>query len=139
MSPEQAVISRLLATSAVTALVSTRVWLQKLPQHPALPAVRVQLITHPQEKHLRGPNGMTMARVQVDTYTADSGVAYTRAASIADAIDASLAGVTGAPFTVDDLYVAHVQRVDRRHLFEADELELFRILQDYRVWSRPMN
>lgn len=135
MSVESAVVAKLKATSAVTALVSTRIYLLKLPQKPTLPAIRVQLIDDPQTKHLRGPNGMTAARVQVDAYQAETAVdPYGSVDSISEAVNDAL---VYEGFTVAGIKVQSAERVDRRAMREADELNLVRMLQDFRVWSAP--
>lgn len=137
MSPEQAIVARLLATSAVTALVGQRVWLLKLPQKPTLPAIRVQLIDNPQGKHLRGPNRSTAARVQVDCYQAEGAATpYDTIVAVATAVNAAL---VNEPFDVSSVRVTNVEELDRRSLYEADELNLLRMFQDFRVWSRPVS
>jgi hypothetical protein len=69
---EEAVVERMMADGGVSALVGTRVFLLKLPQRVSFPAIRVQLISNPRGKHLRGPDGTTRARVQVDCYDAET-------------------------------------------------------------------
>lgn len=139
MTPEQAVIDRLSAESAVSAIVGTRLWMLKLPQKPALPAIRVQLIDDPQTKHLRGPSGSTAARVQVDCYESEGAASdpYVTVSVLADAVNAALVNepfdAAGSPVT---LRVTNVERTDRRALYEADELRLVRMFQDFIVWSR---
>lgn len=67
LSPEEAIVQRLLALPAVTAIVTTRVWLVMLPQSPVMPCVRVQQISAIDEgAHDRGAGGVGWARVQVD-------------------------------------------------------------------------
>lgn len=135
MSVESAVIARLKATSAVTALVSTRIYLLKLPQRPTLPAIRVQLISDPQNKHLRGPDRATRARIQVDAYQAETAVdPYGSVEDISEAVNDAL---VFAGFTVAGVQVQSAERVDRRAMREADELNLVRMLQDFQVWSKP--
>lgn len=132
MSIESAVIARLKATAAVTALVSTRVWNLILPQKPTLPAIRVQIVTDPQIQHLRGSVDAAPARVQVDCYGAEAN-GYAPVEAIADAVDTAL---TGEPFTSGGRKILSVERVDRRAMFEAGELRLVRMLLDYRIWSK---
>lgn len=137
MSVEIAVRARLLSETAVTTLVLARVYTQKLPDTAKFPAVRVQLIDEPQGKHLRGPQGTTRARVQVDTYVAEGAAnPYGSLVSIANAVATAL---VFEPFTQGAVYVQSAQRIDRRPLREADEINLLRMLQDFYVWSRPVN
>lgn len=84
MTVTEAVCERLKACAPVTALVSQRVWKDVLPQKPTLPAVRVQRISQIEPMHQRGPVGLNVARVQVDS------VATTKSA--AEEIDAAVNG-----------------------------------------------
>lgn len=132
MTVEQGIRAQLLATGAVTALVSTRVYQLRIPQTSTYPAIRIQLISQPEEAHLRGYTDLTRARVQVDCYAAT----YMAVASVADAVMDALRPL---PFQVeDDLKVVHVQRIDRRPMFEADEFNVVRMFQDFLVWSQPL-
>jgi hypothetical protein len=133
VSAEIAVRARLVATSAVTALVSTRIYTLKLPDTVTYPAIRVQLIDEPQRKHLRGPDGLTRARVQVDVYEREAATnAYGSLLGIADAVSNAL---VFEPFTQGTVAVQSAERIDRRTLREADELNLLRVMQDFYVWS----
>lgn len=141
MTPELAICARLLATSAVTAIVSTRVYEIALPQSPRLPAVRVQLVSDPVGYHLRGPDGASRSRVQVDAYVderattsvLDPGATLN---ALGDAIDDCLSGqvfTAGSPISIR---VTGVFRQDRTKLREPDELRYLRVMQDYIVWSK---
>jgi hypothetical protein len=137
MSAEIAVAGRLEADYAVSSLVSDRVYQLKLPQDGELPAIRVQLIDNPQMKHLRGPDGTTGARVQVDAYDMEASGAdpYASVEDIANAVNDAL---VYEPFTVGSVRVLSARREDRRALFEGDEKNTVRIMQDYIVWSRTI-
>lgn len=133
MTVEQAVVEHLAADGGVAALVSTRVYQLRLPQSRTLPAVRVQIIDEPILYHLRGAAGIAGARVQVDAFATEQ--AYSTAVTLGEAIDAALSGQTfsvGSPA----FEVVGVFRLDRRVMYEADELQLVRVLQDYWVWAR---
>jgi hypothetical protein len=137
---EQAVLDHLVADGDVAALVGTRVYQLVLPQGGTLPAVRVQLIDEPVDYHLRGEVDITRARVQVDAYAGEaSGVdPYSGATALGEAIHAALSGMkfsVGSPA----LEVTGVFRQNREVLYEAEELRLVRVLQDYWVWSRTVN
>lgn len=140
MTVEQAVLSHLEADASVAALVGTRLYLLTLPQKPTLPAVLVSLVDDMSGHHLRGPAGTTPARVQVEAVAAaGSGVDPNAVANgLAEVIDAALDGVkfsVGSPA----LEVSGSFRQLRQVLYEADELRLVRVLQDYVVWSRTVN
>lgn len=121
--------------TAVTALVpAARIYQLKLPQTPTLPAIRVQLIANPKTYHLRGPQGLERARVQIDVYVSETMPPdpYGKAGEIADAIDGAMGGVT---FTVSGIKVQGAFRIDRRALYE-DAVKAIRIQQDFRLVAR---
>lgn len=139
MSVEQAIVAHLKADTAVTAIVSTRVYLLKLPQDPKLPAVRVQLISEPGSLHLRGVDSLYRSRVQVDAlateYDTTNPDPYGTVTELADAIDAALAGQafdsSDSPMSCR---VRQIRRDDRIPFYDAEERRQVRIVQDYFVW-----
>lgn len=138
MTAEEAVVDKLLATAAVTALVSQRVHQLILPQHPTYPAIRVQLIDEPEEYQLRGTSQPTYSRVQVDAYERVGAVdayltATTIAAAVNDALTVVLWEVGSPPFVVSGVF-----RKDKRVLYEDEEFKLVRVMQDYRVIGQQM-
>ncbi len=148
MTVEDAVVARLLSLAAVTALVSAtdaahaRVYLDKLPQSPLYPCVRVTLVSEPEDYHLRGGSAMKRARVQVDAFAKEvSGVnPYALADAVATAIHGDEAGSAlsgwigeiGSPA----LEVLGCFRVDRRRMYDPDELRVLTMSQDYQVTYR---
>jgi hypothetical protein len=145
---EQAVVERLLAVTAVAAIVGTRVYQLVLPQQVTLPAVRVQQISETTEYHVRGEINAYVTRVQVDANAAQASGTdpYAQAATLADAVHGEfvngvaigLSGWTGtAGGSPAEIVVTFAQRVDRRVDFEAAELRMVRVRQDYFVhWRR---
>lgn len=140
MTPEDAVATRLLAIGAVTAIVGARIYMLMLPQHPTLPAVRVQRIPGERGQHLRGPDGITRTRVQVDAYAAEAGAdAYSSVVALADAIRGnglgpSASGLWGWIGTLGSpsLRVVNVTiEGDGGVEYEGDELRLLRYRQDF--------
>ncbi len=69
--------SFLLAQTSIGALVSERVYPLRLPQKAVLPAIVLTRITEINDAHLRGPNDLARARIQVDAWaqTFDGAVA----------------------------------------------------------------
>ena len=127
--------------SAVTTLVSTRVYMLVLPQSPTWPAVRVAVIDEPLETTVDGEQELARARVQVDAWidatTADP---YTAAIALADAIhgDGSYAAPTGLQHWQGSIgspaiTVKGIERIDRDVSYEADVERLIRVRQDYQV------
>lgn len=138
MSPEEAVAARVLDLTAVTTIVSTRVYVDKLPQKPTYPAVLVQLVHEPSDdaEHLRG-GARRRARVQVDAYEAEANGTdpYGTVMALADAIrgDDAGSGLSGwmgnigsPPFRVTGIHF-----IDRRRGYEPEEMRLLRQLQEY--------
>lgn len=139
MTPEEAVATRLLAISAVTALVGTRIYTEKLPQAVTTPAVLIQLVHEPTDYHLRG--GLRdRARVQVDAYVAESDGADAHATvlDLADAIhgDDAGSGLSAWAGHIGDFQVTGILRIERTRGYEPDELRLLRQRQDYWVFFR---
>lgn len=142
MTPEEFVVARIedIATPA-----GSRVWQLKLPQEPVLPAVRVQLVAGVHRQHLRGPDGLTFTRVQVDSFAAESGAdPYDSVRDLADAIKgdglgANASGLWGFTGEMGSpaIRVANVELVSDGPVdYEGEELKLLRIRQDYRVHWR---
>lgn len=139
MTPEAAVVERLLDISAVTAIVGTRVYLDKLPQQATYPAVLVQLVHEPISRHLRG-SLRWRARVQVDAYVKDVGDAYSTDVDLADAIHGDDAGsgleAWFGSFGSPTFNVTGILRVERERGYEPEEFRLLRQRQDYWVYFR---
>ena len=62
----KAIRTRLLSVSAVTDLVSTRIYPLTLPQGVTMPAVRYQRVSGNSDPHVRGTTGAATARLQFD-------------------------------------------------------------------------
>lgn len=148
MTIEAAIAERLLDISALTALIGDRVYQMKLRQGAIYPAVRIQQISAQDEVHLRGPVGLERARIQVDAFMNEVGSWYATCAAVADAIHGDGLGpsasglhgwsgdIGGSPASIR---VVLIERIDRRPDYEAGELRIVRIRQDYRVhWQRVM-
>lgn len=149
MTIEEVVCARLLALSSVTALVGTRVYMLRLPQRPTLPAIRVQQISERNESHLRGVTNLIETRVQVDACAPESSGSdpYAAVMAVADAIEGNWLGASppnglsgwqatagGIPPTIE---VLHVERVNRRPMYEGEEFRQVRVQQDYIIrWKR---
>lgn len=142
MTVEESVRQRLLQLTDLTALVSTRIYLDKLPQSPTYPCVRVTLISDPREQHLRGPNSVRTARIQVDSYASESsGVdPYARVIAVADAVEgdglgdgaSGLSGWIGA-IGSPALSILDADPGDRRRSYDPQELRLLTMSQDYMI------
>lgn len=137
MSDAVAVVrDRLLAVSAVTDLVSSRIYAGFLPQSPTLPAVLVQRVGEVQTAHFRGGEQMRVTRVQVTS------IATSRASAVAvdtavegDGAGSGLShwsGSVGSPAVT----VRWTEPAGVREDYDPDELRQYRINRDYRVHHR---
>lgn len=143
MTIEEVVYQRVAAV--VASQVGTRVYLDKLPQAPAYPCVRVSLVDDLVDYQLRGPTQAQRARVQVDAYAQEgSGVdPYDQVARLADTITGDGAGpsatglagwigsVGSPPVVVDGAF-----RVSRTRWYDPEELRVVTMSQDFIVWYR---
>ena len=136
--------SRLLLVSAVTALVSTRVYVLTFGQSQTWPAVRVVMVSEPLIKSVAGETALAQTRVQVDSVTAvgSGGNPYTAAIALADAIhgDGSFASPTGLEHWRGSLgspayEVKGIGRLDRAVSYDAGPPRVIRVRQDYEVWT----
>lgn len=142
MTVEELIRDRIAELAAVTSLVSTRIYLGKLPQSPAYPCVRVQLVDDPRDYHLRGVNGFARARIQVDAFAKEGSGQdpYRQVASVSEAIDgdgtgsglSGWAGLFGSPaFEVSGCF-----RIDRSWRYDPQELQVLTMSTDYAVFYR---
>jgi hypothetical protein len=132
MTITDAVCQVLVDAPPVAAFVGSRVYQLRLPQKPTLPALRVQLIAEPSAYHLRGLVNAWQALVQVDAYATEFDPAfpdpYDQVSQLAAAVDTVLSGLQ---VTVDTIRIVGGFRVGREPLYEAEQLRLARILQEY--------
>lgn len=143
-----AIADRLLADTAVAAIVGTRVYQLKLPQAPTLPALKVQSIAEPVTYHNRGPSGLIRAVVQVDAYASEIDAANPHPLAtvnrLARAVDRALSGQqfvstsgSGSP-PVPTFQIQVAFRDNRIPIYEAPELRLVRVSLDYAVSFREL-
>lgn len=142
MTVEEAIVALVKTLTPVTALVSTRVHLDKLPQTPTYPCVRVTLVDEVISYHLRGGTNLKQARVQVDAYAKElSGIdPYAMATAVAGAVhgDEAGSGLSGWQGGVGSpaFEIVGIVRVDRRRYYDPEELRVLTMSQDYHVHFR---
>jgi len=134
----EAIRTRLLSLSAVTAIASTRVRTMRLAQNDTFPAVRVQEISETEPMQLRGSVGLLRSRVQVDSYAEEvSGVdAYAQARDLDAAVhgDGAGSGLCGFAGTVGDMVIRAIFPMSRVPMSEVEEPRRFlRIMREYEV------
>ena len=84
----------LLADSAVAAIVGTRVDWGSRVQGAALPAISMHLISGAEGYHLKGRDGLSITRVQIDCW----GVSFASAKLASRAVIDALAGLKNTDF-----------------------------------------
>lgn len=148
MTPAEAVADRIVA---INTDASDRVYMLKLPQGlDRWPAVRVQATPRPREQHLRGPQYPVMSRVQVDHYAPERpGVdAMAQVLDLAaqvrgDGLGPVASGVFGWKGDSGGspaITIHNVELISEGDPFyEADELRLVRIKDEYLVHWTHMN
>jgi Protein of unknown function (DUF3168) len=140
VTPEEVVRARIVALPAVTALVGARVYLDKIPQHPTYPLIRVVEIDDPYAYHIRGPLNHGRARVQVDLLANEASGVDPYAALVAleeavrgDGLGPSASGLSGWIGTIGDLQVLGCFADNRRRGYTPDELHVVMMHLDYIV------
>lgn len=123
---EEAVYSRLSGNVAVAALVSTRIYPNKIPQEATLPAIAYQRISARRVKAHAAPTGLARVRVQV-TCVARS---YSEVKGLAAAVRTAMQGVMG---TVGGVGVqGSWLETDADEYGDAETLHSVR--QDFMIW-----
>ena len=132
--------AHLLTVSAVTALVSTRIRLEKMVQsEPIWPVLRLHLIDRFGGMHLRGSAGIKRARVQVDAlYMEVSGLnVHTLAWALSAAVEGPGDGTGLLGFTGDigspAVHIHAITDGGARSGYDPHELKQFKVMHDYIV------
>ena len=123
---EEAVYSRLTGNAGVSALVSTRVYPNKIPQEAALPAVAYQRISARRVKAHAAPTGLARVRVQVTCVSRS----YSEVKALAAAVRTAMQGVMGSVggVTLQGSWL----ETDADEYGDAETLHSVR--QDYMIW-----
>ena len=126
MSAEAAIYAQLSGDAGVTALVGARIYAQRLPQRPTLPALSYTSISKIRPQAMGVATGLSETRVQVDAWATD----YATVRGLADAVRAALERARGSigGVTVQDILPEN----------EGDALDdegtRYRVSLDWRVW-----
>lgn len=81
--------TKLIGTSAVAAILGTRVYPDQLPQAATLPAAVYFVVSGNEEVDLAGTTGVTHARVQIDCYAVTRLAANALATAVRNALAAT--------------------------------------------------
>ncbi len=126
---ETAALLELKNTSAVTALVSSRIYYVKAPQDVTAPyAVISKISALPFYAH-DGPAGLAISRLQISIFA----TTYAAIQSISTAIRAALECFTGTMGGVGGVYVGVVFFDNETDLPFDDEQKLYGVADDYRL------
>lgn len=122
MTLEEALYTHLSGYAGLTALVSTRIYPDEMPQGCAKPAVVYQRIDTPREYTHDGPAHLAHPRFQFTAWALPSATASgsTTAKAVADQIRAALDGYTGTMGGAGGVAVQAVFVADERSGFEMD-------------------
>jgi len=130
-SPEAVLRSAMVGTTAVTSLVSSRIYPVLAPASAALPFVTWRRSGIDREQTLGGPMGMPRVSVEYSIY----GTTYEEARQVADAMRRVLDGYGG---TSDNTEVKQASLEDESddfvQLAGADLPPVYQVTQRYDVW-----
>jgi hypothetical protein len=130
-SPEAVLRSALVSSTAVTSLVSSRIYPVLAPASAALPFVTWRRSGIEREQTLGGPMGMPRVTVEYSIY----GMTYEEARQTADAMRLVLDGYGG---TLDNTEVKQASLEDESddfvQLAGADLPPVYQVTQRYDVW-----
>lgn len=142
MTVQSAIIARLEQLPGVVALVGSRIYLDRLPQTSAFPAIRVQAISEQQMGHLRGVNKTRRSRVQVDHIAAVTATDLDPAATVQTLArlthgpgdGTALCGWRGTLDSPPSIEILGIQPFGEYEDYDAEELRQYRVVRDYIVW-----
>lgn len=130
--PLALVRTRLLAISAVTALVASRIYNGFLPQSPTPPMILLRLIDRVTDSHLRGQSAVAAARVQVHHAATTREGAMAVAAAVEGAGDGTAFSHFSGPVGSGRIAAVLPGGVDREE-YHANELLRYEVVRDYVV------
>jgi hypothetical protein len=126
----KAIRTRLLSVSAVTDLVSTRIYPLTLPQGVTMPAVRYQRVSGNSDPHVTGTTGAATARLQFDIFANT----YAGAEALRDAIREAIDQYTG---TSSGVTIHSCNAAMHMDLFDepvhGDAVGLYQMVSDYEI------
>jgi hypothetical protein len=129
---EAGLVYKLTTTAGITTLISTRVYLERIPQGATLPCLTYQRISTPRilTHDTSGSAGTAHPRFQFDAWAAT----YSSAKAIADALRAALNGFKGTITSGVDSVVVQAALIDGESSEPDPEAGLARIRSDYIIY-----
>ena len=117
---EESICTKLLASTAVTALTSTRLYPIFLPQNTTYPAQTYQRISTMPVNTISGYSYLENARIQIDSWATSYSAVKTLARETLKAMDSSTSYEAVLEMEMDSY---------------EPEVELYRVMQDYSCWQ----
>lgn len=129
---EQALVSRLLNTSAVSTLIGTRMHPLRLPDTAVFPAIVYTEVSAPiTATHDETANStLTHARYQIDAWA----TTYSGSVVLAKAIFEALHSYSGIITKGADTFRIYASLRQDRRKDNDPETGLFRVMQDFMIW-----
>lgn len=126
---EDTLAALLLAHTALTALVGTRITPLVRQQAAGLPAVVFTRISGERSYHMGGASNLTQSRMQIDCY----GTSWPQAKSVARAVIGRLNGFNG---TATSSVIRSAMLDSERQFYEGEDPEtVFRVSLDFNIWA----
>lgn len=123
---EKAIIDKLAATSAVTDILGSRMYVTHGPSNPTPPYLVMFRVSGPRFHSMERSSGLVSARIQMDIYGRTALEARQAAAVVRVAID----GFRGVQSGVT---ISAILLLDGSDGYD-EEPEIRRVIQDYEVW-----
>lgn len=120
----ESVRAKLLADTALTLSVSTRIYPNKLPQRPVIPSIVIQVITGMTIHSQSGSSSLELGVIQVTAWSKTS----VEASRIAREIEAALDGLT---WTLGGVNVQRCFKVRETDIEPLEGTMLYGVAQDY--------
>jgi hypothetical protein len=129
---EAGLVYKLTTTAGLTALISTRVYLERIPQGATLPCLTYQRISTPRvlAHDTSGSAGTASPRFQFDAWA----TTYASAKAITDALRAALSGFKGTITSGADTVVVQAALVDGETSQPDLEAGLARVRSEFVIW-----
>lgn len=120
----------LLSISAVTAIVSTRISVMRLPQNVALPAISYMIERADRIESQKGGTGLVNTIMQVDHW----GSSMLTCRQLAETTRKVLQGFRGTMGTSPNAVTVSQIRYENELSFYHEDVNNFRITHDYSIW-----
>lgn len=120
----------LLSITAITALVSTRVSVMRLPQNVTLPAISYMIDGAWRVESQKGGTGLVRTRMQVDHWASS----MLSARELAEATRKVLQGYRGNMGTGANLTAVSQVRFQSELNFHHEDVNNYRVTHDYHIW-----